>query len=130
MESLEVTNGTYPEKDQFGSVDRDGWDLKTKQEASSYLHAVKKFEFITGLVSLFWLLHQFVGITQNLQGRSTDAVKEVRGCMEDVKHARENIDFEFHIVYQQPESLAKAPQDKWIETTFRLKIKSSTTNEH
>ena len=100
MEGLEIINSTHPEKDQFESVDRDGWNPKTKQEASSYLHAVKKFEFITGLVSLFWLLHQFVGITQNLQGRWIDAVKEVQGCMEDVKHARENIDDQFHIVYQ------------------------------
>ena len=34
-------------------------------------------------------------------------MKEVQGCMEDVKHARENIDDQLHIVYQQPESLAK-----------------------
>ena len=53
VEGLEIINSTHPEKDQFESVDRDGWDPKTKQEASSYLHAVKKFEFITGLVSLF-----------------------------------------------------------------------------
>ena len=89
-----MINDTHPEKDQFERLYIDGYDPKTKQEASSYLHAVAKFEFIIGLVSLYRLLHPFVGITQNLQGRSIDVVKafnEVRGCIEDMEHVTENL---------------------------------------
>ena len=75
METLQVTNGTHSKKDQFERVYRDGWDLTANQEASNYLHAVTKFEFIIGLVSLYRLLHPLVGITQNLQGRSIDVMK-------------------------------------------------------
>ena len=108
-EALQIINGTHPEENQL-SVYRDGWDSKTKQEASRYLHAVTKFEFIIGLVSLHRLLHPLVGITQTLRGRSTDVVKafnKVRGCIEDMKNVKENIDDQFHRIYQQPKWLAK-----------------------
>ena len=99
-----MINDTHPEKDQFESVYRDQWDLKTEQELSRYLHAVTKFEFI-----IYRLLHLLVGITQNFQRWSTDVVKafnKVRSCIEDMKHVRENINNEFHRIYKQSEKLA------------------------
>ena len=75
VEAFEVINGTHPERNDFNNIYTDGWDPKTKQDTTSYLHAVAKFEFIIGLVSLYRLLHLLVGITQTLQGSSIDVVK-------------------------------------------------------
>ena len=88
---------------------RDGWDPKTKQDTTSYLHAVTKFEVIVGLVSFYCLLQPLVSITQNLQGRTIDVVKAyslVQSCIEDMKHLREIMDDEFKIIYQQAERMA------------------------
>ena len=63
-----------------------------------------------GLVSLYRLLHLFVGITQNLQGRSTDIIKaynEVEGCIQDMQSIRQTTDEEFHKIYKQTERLAE-----------------------
>ena len=52
VEAFEVINGTHPERNDFNNINTDGWDPKTKQDATRYLHAVTKFEFIIGLVSI------------------------------------------------------------------------------
>ena len=104
VEVFEVINGTHPERNDFNNIYTDGWDSKT-----SYLHAVTKFEFIIGLVSLYRLLHPLVGITQTLQGSSIDAVKaynDVQSSIDDMKLLRENMDDEFKIIYQQSERMA------------------------
>ena len=75
IEASETMNGTYPKNNDFNSVYKNGWDSKTKEDATSYLNVITKFEFLTGLVSLYRLLHLLVGITQNLQGRSIDIIK-------------------------------------------------------
>ena len=109
VEALEIMNGTHRGKESFESVYKDGWDSKAKKEATSFLNAVTKFEFLIGLVSLYRLLHPLVGITQKLQGRSIDVVnayKEVDGCIKDMEHVRENIDAEFKVIYQQAERMA------------------------
>ena len=109
MEAFEVINGTQPERNDFNNIYTDGWDPKTKQDATSYLHAVTKFEFIIGLVSLYRLLHPLVGITQTLQGSSIDVVKaynHVQSSTDDMKLLRENMDDEFKIIYQQSERMA------------------------
>ena len=69
VEAFEVMNRTHPENNDFNSVYKDDWDSKTKEEATSYLNSITKFEFLIGLVSLYRLLHPLVGITQSLQGR-------------------------------------------------------------
>ena len=109
MEAFEVINGTHPERNDFNNIYTDGWDPKTKQDATSYLHAVTKFEFINGLVSLYRLLHPLVGITQTLQGSSIDVVKgynHVQSSIDDMKLLRENMSDEFKIIYQQSERMA------------------------
>ena len=109
LEAFEVMNGTHPERNDFDGIHTDGWDPKAKQDAASYLHAVTKFEFIIGLVSLYRPLHPLVSITQNLQGRTIDVVKAyslVQSCIEDMKHLREIMDDEFKIIYQQAERMA------------------------
>ena len=109
VEAFEVINGTHPERNDFNNIYADGWDPKTKQDATSYLHAVTKFEFIIGLLSLHHLLHLLVGITQTLQGSSTDVVKaynHVQSGIDDMKLLRENMDDEFKIIYQQSERMA------------------------
>ena len=75
VEAFEAINGAHPERNDFSDIYTDGWDPKTKQDATSYLHAIAKFDFIIGLVSLYWLLHPLVGITQTLQGSSIAVVK-------------------------------------------------------
>ena len=110
VETFEVINGTHPERSDFNNIYTDGWDPKTKQDATSYLHAVTKFEFIIGLVSLYRLLHLLVGITQTLQGSSIDVVKaynHVQSSIDDMKLLIENMDDEFKIIYQQSERMAK-----------------------
>ena len=53
VEAFEVMNGTHPENNDFDSVYKDGWDSKTKEDATSYLNVITKFEFFIGLVSLY-----------------------------------------------------------------------------
>ena len=109
VEAFEVINGTHPERNDFNNIYTDGWDPKTKQDATSYLHAVTKFELIIGIVSLYRLLHPLVGITQTLQGSSFDVVKaynHVQSSIDDMKLLRENMDDEFKIIYQQSERMA------------------------
>ena len=89
VETFEIMNGTYPKRNDFDSVYKDGWNSKTKEDAASYLNAITKFEFLIGLVSLYRLLHPLDGITQNLKGRSIDIIKaynEVEGCIQDMTH--------------------------------------------
>ena len=50
IEAFEIRNGTYPKNNDFGSVYKDGWDSKTKEDATSYLNAITKFEFLIGLI--------------------------------------------------------------------------------
>ena len=109
VEAFEVINGTHPGRNEFNNIYKDVWDPKTKQDATSYLHAVTKFEFIIGLVSLYRLLHPLVGITQTLQGSSIDVAKaynHVQSSIEDMKLLRENMDDEFKIIYEQSERMA------------------------
>ena len=87
VEAFEIMNGTYPKNNDFDSVYKDGWDSRTKEDATTYLNAITKFEFLIGLVSFYRLLHPLVGITQNLQGRSIDIIKacnKVKGCIQDM----------------------------------------------
>ena len=52
VEAFEIMNGTYLKNKDFDSVYKDGWDFETKEDATSYLNAITKFEFLIGLVSL------------------------------------------------------------------------------
>ena len=63
VEAFEIMNRTYPKNNDFDSVYKDGWDSKTKKDATSYLNAITKFKFLIGLVLLYRLLQPFVGIT-------------------------------------------------------------------
>ena len=53
VEAFEIMSGTHPKNNDFHSVYKDGWDSKTKEDATSYLNVITKFEFFIGLVSLY-----------------------------------------------------------------------------
>ena len=87
VEAFEIMNGTYPKNNDLDSIYKDGWDSKIKKDVTSSLNVITKFEFVIGLVLLYQLFQPFVGITQNLQGRSIDIIKafnEVERCIQDM----------------------------------------------
>ena len=53
----------------------EGWDYKTKWEATLLLITVTFFEFIIYLIGLYRLLHPLAGITNCLQGRGVDKIE-------------------------------------------------------
>ena len=53
----------------------EGWDYKTKWEATLVLKTVTSFEFIIYLIGLHRLLHPLAGITNCLQGRGVDIIE-------------------------------------------------------
>ena len=75
MEALEIINGTHAEMGSFEKKYTEGWDYKTKWEATSLLNAVTSFEFIISLIGLYRLLHPLAGITNCLQGRVVDIIE-------------------------------------------------------
>ena len=110
MEALEVMNGTHSDINQLDETYSKGWSAKDKQEASSYLHALTNFNFIIGLISLYYAMHAFTGITKKLQGRSIDVLKafnEVESVINDLGAVRSNIDSEFDTIYNQAMRMAE-----------------------
>ena len=55
VEAFKIMNGTYPKNNDFDSAYKDGWNSKTKEDATSYLNAITEFEFLIGLVSRYRL---------------------------------------------------------------------------
>ena len=94
-ESFEIINGTHPELEQFRKTRTTSWDAHVKREATNFLNAPTKFEFIVGIISLH-LLHPVTGLTDNLQGRN----------IEDIKYVKEKIDKEFDQIFSQAERIA------------------------
>ena len=97
-EALEVINSTHPQFDTFESVYTDGWSSHSKKDASSYLKALSDIEFITGIVSLYRLLHLLAEITQQLQERTIDVVAaytQVQSCISDMERIRESIEDDY-----------------------------------
>ena len=110
MEAFEVMNGTYAVINQLDETYSKGWSAKDKREASSYLHALSNFNFIIGLILLYYSMHPYTGITKKLQGRSIDVVKafnEVESVVNDLGAVRSNIDSEFDTIYNQPMTMAE-----------------------
>ena len=104
VEAFKIMNRTYLKNNDFDSVYTDGWDSKTKEDETSYLNAITKFEFLIGLVSRYRLLHPLFSITQNLKGRSIDIIKaynKVESCIQDMQHKKQTTDEEFHKIYKQ-----------------------------
>ena len=56
-EAFEVINVTYPELQALFKERTTGWDAHVKREATSFLNALTKFEFIVGIIVLYRLLH-------------------------------------------------------------------------
>ena len=110
MEAFEVMNRTYAVINQLDETYSKGWSAKDKREASSYLHALSNFNFIIGLILLYYSMHPYTGITKKLQGRSIDVVKafnEVESVVNDLGAVRSNIDSEFDTIYNQPMTMAE-----------------------
>ena len=61
-EAFEVINGTHPELQTLHKERTTGWDAHVKREATSFLNALTKFEFIVGIIILYRLLHPVPGL--------------------------------------------------------------------
>ena len=85
----------------------EGWNYKTKWEATSLLNAVTSFEFIISLIGLYKLLHPLAGVTNCLhQGHDIDIIEaydDVSSVVKDIKSTRKNIDNEFSVIFEQAE---------------------------
>ena len=57
VEALEIINGTHAEMGSFEKKYTEGWDYKTKREATPLLNALTSFEFIISLIGLYSLSH-------------------------------------------------------------------------
>ena len=75
VEALEIINGIHAEMGSFEKKYTEGWNYKTKREATSLLNAITSFEFIISLIGLYRLLHPLAGITKGLQGRGVDIIE-------------------------------------------------------
>ena len=106
IEAFEIMNGTHPDIATFDDIYTNGWDSKTKKDATSFINSIANFEFIVGIICLYRLLHPLVPITQKLQGRVMDVVSaynEVQSSISDMKHLRESVNEECSVIYQQAE---------------------------
>ena len=108
-EVFEVITGTHPELQTLPKERTTGWDAHVKREATSFLNALTKFEFIVGIIVLYRLLHPVAVLTSKLQGRNIDiieAYESANRCIEDMKYVRENIDNEFDQIFKHAEQMA------------------------
>ena len=87
------------------------WDVDSKSQANSLLHALTDFEFIVVFLVAYQFLSHLSGITVKLQSRVLDVVEAYRK-IDEVKQfyseVRKNIDVEFHKVYAQSERMGAA----------------------
>ena len=60
VEDFEFINDTYTELDKFEEIYTKGWDAKSKVEATQFLNSQAKFEFVTGTIFVYRLLHPVV----------------------------------------------------------------------
>ena len=98
VEALEIINGTHAEMGSFEKKYTEGWDYKTKREATSLLNAVISFGFIISLIRLYRFLHPLAGITNRLQGRGVyiiEAYDGVSSVIKDIKSTKKNIGYYF-----------------------------------
>ena len=83
-EALEVILGTHADLDQLRSDFTNGWDSKTKKEASTSLNALTTLKFLIGIITLYRLLHPLSSVTQKLQGCTADIVYAYNNMQEAV----------------------------------------------
>ncbi|XP_065667950.1 52 kDa repressor of the inhibitor of the protein kinase-like [Hydra vulgaris] len=72
-----------------------------------FRNALTKFESITGIITLYHLLHPLSYITERLQGRTTDIVytySNIQETIDDLNHLRKNVEKE--TIYQQATRMA------------------------
>ena len=74
-EAFEVINGTHPELQTLPKEDTTSWDAHVKREATNFLNAITKFEFIVGIIVLYCLLHPVAGLTDKLQRCNIDVIE-------------------------------------------------------
>ena len=95
VEAFEVIHGRHTELDEFEEIYTKGWDAKSTVEATQFLKLLTKFEFVTGMIALYRLLHPVAVITQRLQERTIDVIdayQNVNVCIGDIQLLRENVD--------------------------------------
>ena len=98
-----LKNGTHTEIGSFEKKCTEGWNYKTRREATSLLNAVTIFEFIISLIGLYRLL--LGSITNHLQGRGVDIIEaydDVSSVIKDIKSTKKNINIEFSMIFERP----------------------------
>lgn len=73
-ESLEIINRTHLKLEKFPKTRTTDWDSHAKREATNFLNALSKFEFIVGIISLYRLLHPVAGISDKAQDHNIDII--------------------------------------------------------
>ena len=89
VEALKIINGTHAEMGSFEKKYTEGWDYKTKREATSLLNAVTSFEFIISLIVFYRLLNPLAGVTDCLKGSGFGIIEvydNVSSLIKDIKH--------------------------------------------
>ena len=54
VEAFEVLNGTHVELDESEEIYIKEWDAKSKVEATQFLNSLIKFEFVIGMITLYY----------------------------------------------------------------------------
>ena len=103
FEAFQVILGTHERLNEFSTEQTEGWSGEDKKNANDFMHCLSRFDFIIGMVSLYFLLHPIHGTTQKLQGRSQDILQayiDIDEVMSKLKSMRSGIDKLFSKIYQ------------------------------
>ena len=104
FEAFQVILGTHERLNEFSTEQTEGWSGEDKRNANDFMHCLSRFDFIIGMVSLYFLLHPIHGTTQKLQGRSQDILQayiDIDEVMSKLKSMRSGIDKLFSKIYTQ-----------------------------
>ena len=67
IKAFKVMNGTHPELRSFDKIYIDGWEAKSKKEATLFLNSFTNFEFIVGIIILYHLMHRIAPTPQSFK---------------------------------------------------------------
>ena len=85
VKALYVINGAHAETESFEKKYTEGWDYKTKREATSLINTVPSFEFIISVTGLYKLLHPLAGITNRSPRRGADITETYDNLLSVIK---------------------------------------------
>ena len=94
VQAVDIINGTHDEMESFEKNYSEGWNYKTKREATSLINVVLSFEFSISLIRLYKLLNPLTGINNHSQRRGVDIIEtydNLSSVIKDIKSIRNNI---------------------------------------